>query len=169
MDGSGAHDGDFEPRFVRIPELPGPYVSIAAARNETCAVTREGLVTCIGSPEWMKPLWRTGAGASPQPPRAPSCVIVKEATPPPGRWGGSGVRSGSVSPSSPSSPRGSSAPAGCAVRPEPGFADVVAIASEMGRRCALDRAGTIRCVGFEGGFSHGTIDDDPKIVELPSE
>jgi hypothetical protein len=178
MDGSGAQHGDFEPSFVRIPELPGPYVAIAAARHETCAVTREGLVTCIGSPEWMQPLWRRGTRATPQPPRPPSCVIVKEASVPAPRRGsgsaGSGTRgSGSASPSATApgalAPPAFVPPSGCVVRPEPGFVDVVAISSEMGRRCALDRAGTIRCVGFEAGFGRGAIDDDPAIVALPVE
>jgi hypothetical protein len=141
MDGKGAHDTDFEPDFKPIKELSGSYVGLAAARHETCVLDKEGHVLCIGSPSWK------GQHAHP-------CVIVKHAVPPP-------PKGTSFMPIPPEP-----TPI-CSLVPEPGFGDVVALRSTFGRRCALDRAGVVRCVGYEGGYGRGTVSTTPVAIDLP--
>jgi hypothetical protein len=120
---------------------------VAAARHETCVVTQKGELVCIGTADWTSPPARGR-------PRVGQCVVTTTSA---------RATSGSSASSAPTSaPR----PA-CVPTPDPSFHDVVRVSSTMGRRCALDRAGAVRCVGFHGRYGFSTIDDDPSDVVLP--
>lgn len=159
LDGLGAFDDDFEPELVRVVELKDRYVSIAAARHETCAVSTSGTLTCIGTPDWLTRLSRVSRGAGPAP-RTGTCTF--EPVPPPASY------------KPPPAPRGSSMPptpatftrARCTGAPELGLADVVSVSATMGRRCTVHRDGRARCVGERGDGAPG-IDDTPVVLALP--
>lgn len=156
LDGKGAHHADFEPRFVRIGELTKTYRSLAAARHETCAVSTEGELTCIGTPDWVTALSRHPANAKARPATwQPRCQQVPSAPPP------------TFKP-----PAGSALPQfttwTCNPVPEPGTNDVVEVAAEMGRRCTLHVDGRVRCVGQRHDGTKTVIDDEPALVDLSS-
>ncbi len=48
-----------------------------------------------------------------------------------------------------------------------GFGEVVKVAATMGRRCALDTAGVVRCIGENGHFGSDPADPTPVEVKLP--
>jgi hypothetical protein len=91
--GKGARNSDFRAEFTRVPELAKKYVSISASRNETCGVTADGELECLGT-FYAGPVGGFTATV--------------------------------------------------ATRLD-GFGDVVRVDNAMGRRCALDRTGVVRC------------------------
>ncbi|MBS2015659.1 MAG: hypothetical protein JST00_22415 [Deltaproteobacteria bacterium] len=161
LDGTGAFDDDFEPRFVRVTELDKRYVSIAASRHETCAVSTEGDLTCIGSPDWRSALSRRLSNSPPR--SAGSCTFFvvpppKTYVPPKGGRVASSSSSSTVLPTRFTQAR-------CSSVPEAGLTDVTWVAATMGQRCTVHRDGAVRCVGDR---IDGTgIDDDPVLLPIP--
>jgi hypothetical protein len=163
LDGKGPWHDDFEPKLVRITEFGRTYTRVSASRHETCAVSTDRDLTCIGTPDWTTPLERGLANAS-MSPSQPHCQ--EKTVPPPASFrlpvGPSG--------SSDSSSRGPG-PAftswTCSPAPDPKLTDVIAVAATMGRRCTLHGDGRVRCVGQRRRGRTVTIDDEPLVLDLP--
>lgn len=145
-DGTGARHSDFQPAFTPIPELPDAYLDVAAARHETCVVTADHRVVCIGSPDWRGR------------PRPGQCVVTKTVTKP-RESAGSSVSSFASSAVTPTPT--------CIPTPDADFANVVRLASTMGRRCTLDDAGVVRCIGYRIRYGSKPVDDEPLELSLP--
>ncbi len=169
MDGKGPWHEDFEPELVRIVELAKTYTSVAASRHETCAVSTDHDLTCLGTPDWTTNLTRNvaaGRGAATPTPWRPHCTEVEVPAPASFRRPPAPVPSTSNGP-----PLVAAGPRfttwSCNPRPEPGMDDVVAVAADMGRRCTVHADGRVRCVGERAFGTRRTIDDAPALVELP--
>lgn len=172
MDGKGPWHEDFEPELVRITELGKTYTSIAASRHETCAVSTDHDLTCLGTPDWTTSLTRNvaaGRGAPKPSPWRPHCTEREVPAPssfrrPPAPVPTS-LPTASPIPSIGGGPRFTTW--SCNPRPEAGMDDVVAVAADMGRRCTVHADGRVRCVGERTDGNARTIDDAPVVVELP--
>ena len=155
-----ANDGrtfpaDYRRAFGKISELAKSYVSIAAARHETCAVTTTGELECVGTPDWEMMTGRARY-QTPGPAYGADGMRVRAAS--------SAWAAGTDSTSSPPVPL-PDAP----VATERDVKEITAVSSTMGHRCMIDRAGALWCVGrpFAEPYSMKNQPRGPRAALVP--